>query len=91
VYRKEVEIKHKTGLHARPANEFVKKASSFKSNIWVEFRGKSINAKSIIGLLTAGISTGSRIAVYAEGQDEHEAVEALVELAGSDFVEEKRV
>lgn len=89
MYSKEVKITNKTGLHARPANEFVKRSACFKSDIIVEFRGKTINAKSIIGLMTAGISSGSTVLISAEGQDEQEAVEALVKLIETNFGEEQ--
>lgn len=85
MYRKEVRIKNKTGLHARPANEFAKKALEFNSDIHVEFKGKIINAKSIVGVMTAGISSGSVIFISAEGQDEQRAVEELAKLVETDL------
>jgi phosphocarrier protein len=84
---KEITVTNKTGLHARPASEFVKKASSFKSNITLSCKGKDINAKSIIGILSAGISMGTAIKISAEGPDEKEAVEGLIALVESNFGE----
>lgn len=85
MYKKEVRIANKTGLHARPANEFAKRALEFNSDINVEFKGKIINAKSIVGLMTAGISSGSVIFISAEGWDEQQAVEELAKLVETDM------
>ncbi len=82
--KRELVVKNKTGLHARPASEFVKKASTFKSSVFIEFNGKSINAKSIVGLLSAGIGHGSTLTLTVEGEDEVEALDAL-----STLIEEK--
>lgn len=87
MYSKEVTITNKTGLHARPASEFVKQASKFKSNITLECKGKKVNAKSIINVLSVGIAAGSQILINAEGEDEKEAVEALTVLIESNFGE----
>lgn len=83
---KEIVVKNKTGLHARPASEFVKEASKFKSAISIEFNGKTVNAKSIIHVLSAGISAGSSIILSADGEDERQAVERLSDVIDS-FVE----
>ena len=74
---KEITIKNKTGLHARPAAEFVKEAAKFKSAISIQFKEKVINAKSIIHVLSAGIAAGSMITLSAEGEDEQQAIEVL--------------
>lgn len=73
-------IKNKTGLHARPASEFVKAAGKFKSAITIEFKDKKINAKSIVHVLSAGISAGSTIVLTAEGEDEQQAIETLTDV-----------
>ena len=85
--KKVVTIKNKTGLHARPAYEFVKKASTYCSDIILRHKGKEINAKSIISVLTAGISMGTVVEICAEGPDEKESVEGLSELIQSNFGE----
>ncbi len=85
--QKELTVKNKTGLHARPASEFVKKASTFKSNVYIEFGDKKINAKSIVGLLSAGIGYGSRLTLTIEGEDEQEALESLAALIEEKFEE----
>ena len=56
---KEVVVKNATGLHARPATLLVKKASSFKSDVSMEFNGKKANIKSLIGVLSLGVTTVS--------------------------------
>ncbi|MDI3535114.1 MAG: phosphocarrier protein HPr [Thermosediminibacterales bacterium] len=81
--QKTVEILNKTGLHARPAAKFVEKANKFKGKITIEKDGKRADAKSILGVLGLGVGQGSKIKITAEGEDEQEAVEQLVELLNS--------
>ncbi len=79
---KELTILNKLGLHARPAAMFVKTASRFKSEIWVEKDGEQINGKSIMGLMMLAAGHGSKILVTAEGTDAAAAlreIEAIVE------------
>lgn len=71
---------NKTGLHARPASEFVKEAAKFKSAVTIEFKEKKINAKSILHVLSAGIAAGSTIVISADGDDEAQAIEKLAEV-----------
>lgn len=85
--KKELTIMNKTGLHARPASMFVQKASKFKSSIMIEKEDKKINAKSIISVLSGGISQGTKITLVIDGEDEQEAEKALVELVESNFGE----
>jgi phosphotransferase system HPr (HPr) family protein len=68
------------GLHARPAAEFVRIASKFKSSIVVEHEGMSVNGKSIMGLLMLGLYTGSEVKIIVSGEDEEEAFKSLMEL-----------
>ncbi len=82
-----VVIKNATGLHARPAGMFVKKASEFKSSVEVKCKGKSVNAKSIMGIMSLGLGKGEEIAICASGEDEELAVNSLVELVESGFGE----
>ncbi|AND42125.1 HPr family phosphocarrier protein [Cytobacillus firmus] len=74
---KQVEVKLKTGLQARPAALFVQEANRFSSDIFLEKDGKKVNAKSIMGLMSLAVSSGSVITLKAEGNDENEALEAL--------------
>lgn len=90
MYRKEVIVRNPTGLHARPASEFVAKAKSFQSKISISRVGpnaKSGNAKSIIILLSLGLCQGETVEITADGLDEQQAVDALVELVESGFGE----
>ncbi|HCX65075.1 MAG TPA: phosphocarrier protein HPr [Eubacteriaceae bacterium] len=85
---KEVTVLNATGLHARPASMFVQEAGKFKADINVVKDGKKINAKSIMGIMAGGISKGTQLTVEADGEDEQEAVDALVALIDSKFGEE---
>ena len=85
---KEVTILNKTGLHARPASRFVQVANDFESEILIEKGTVKVNAKSIMGVMTLGASRGTTITLIAEGEDENEAINALVELIESKFGEE---
>ncbi|NLB19617.1 MAG: HPr family phosphocarrier protein [Clostridium sp.] len=77
---KEVAVKNPTGLHARPATLLVKKASSFKSDVSVEYNGKKANVKSLIGVLSLGVTKGAMITVIANGEDEEAACEEVANL-----------
>lgn len=80
---KDVLVKCSTGLHARPATLLVKKASSFKSDVSIEFNGKKANVKSLIGVLSLGVTKDSTVKVIASGDDESLAVEEVVKLIES--------
>ena len=82
-----VTIKNSVGLHARPATFFIQKANSYKASIWVEKDDCRVNAKSLLGVLSLGISQGTEITLIADGQDEAEAVEGLGDLVESGFAE----
>lgn len=84
----EVTLKNKSGLHARPASLFVQKAARFNSDINVIKDDKKINAKSIMGILSSGIAQGTTIIIEAEGDDAHEAVDALLEIINQGFDED---
>lgn len=77
---KEVLVKNSTGLHARPATLLVKKASAFKSDISLEFNGKKANVKSLIGVLSLGVSKDANVKVIASGDDEALAAEEIAKL-----------
>ena len=83
----DVTIKNSVGLHARPATFFIQKANSYKSSIWVEKDDRSVNAKSLLGVLSLGIVGGTMIDIIADGSDEQEAVDSLVALVESGFAE----
>ena len=79
----EIEIRTESGLHARPAAVVVRAAAGFRSRIGLEnatLAGPTADAKSLVGVLAAGVERGHRVQIWAEGDDEAEAVEALSEL-----------
>ena len=83
----EVLIQNKTGIHARPASIFVQTASKFKSKIQVKAKGRAVDAKSILMLMSMGLVKGTDIVICAEGPDEQDAVKTLVDLVNSKFGE----
>ena len=82
---KDVTVKNQVGLHARPATFFIQKANEYKASIWVEKDERKVNAKSLLGVLSLGITRGTSITLIADGEDEVEAVDGLVGLIASDF------
>lgn len=82
-------IKNPTGLHARPAKEFVNIAKGFKSNIRVYHGEKMANAKSLISLLTLGVRSGNQIKIEVEGEDEDQALQVLESAVLSGLGEEE--
>jgi len=88
MYSRETQIINASGLHARPASDFVKAAKTFESKIVICRAGEEeVNAKSIMRILSAGMSKGTKIGISAEGPDEKEAVDSLVTLIESGFGE----
>ena len=84
---KDITVQNQVGLHARPATFFIQKANEFRSSIWVEKDERRANAKSLLGVLSLGVTGGTDIRIIADGQDENEAVEALAKLVSSGFAE----
>ena len=68
------------GLHARPATVAVNAASKFKSDVKVSFKGRSVNMKSIMGVMSLGIPTQSEIEISCEGEDEEAAITSIKEV-----------
>ena len=85
--KRAVTVCREDGLEARPIAMLVQKASQFESTIHIEVDAKKVNAKSIMGLLSLGVKQNESIYVFANGNDETEAVEALAELAEKNFGE----
>lgn len=76
----ELEIRNPSGLHARPAALFVRTAGAHRARIRIANLtrgGQDVDAKSLLGVLGLGISSGHRIAVSADGEDETVAIEAI--------------
>jgi len=78
---------NQVGLHARPATFFIQKANEFKCSIWIEREERRVNAKSLLGVLSLGVVKGGEITIMADGEDEDEAVAALLDLVETNFGE----
>jgi len=81
-------IRNRLGMHARPAAEFVKLASAYEAEIWVDKEGLEVNGKSIMGVMMLAAEAGSTIRIRGVGEDADTAVEALVALVETGFGEE---
>ena len=77
---KTVTIQNQVGLHTRPATFFIQKANTYKSSVWIENRDRRANAKSLLGVLSLGISKGDEVSIIADGSDEIDAVDGLIGL-----------
>lgn len=80
-------IQNRLGIHARPAAQIVKAASSFRSEIMIFKDDTKVNGKSIMGVMMLAAAKGSHITVWAEGEDEEKALDALEVLFKSKFGE----
>ncbi|MFL6569858.1 MAG: HPr family phosphocarrier protein [Chthoniobacterales bacterium] len=85
---KEVTIVNRLGMHARPAAMFVRIASRYRSEVWVEKDGEQINGKSIMGLMMLAAGQGSKLKLCCEGADAAKAVEELEQLIADKFNED---
>ena len=77
MFNKEVVVRCESGLHNRQATYFVQKANEFECSIWVESGSRKMNAKSLLGIMSLGIVTGSKIMLTAAGPDAEAALDAL--------------
>ncbi|MGC8698132.1 MAG: HPr family phosphocarrier protein [Halothiobacillus sp.] len=82
-----VEIINRLGLHARAAAKFSTTASQYQCQIKVQSQGKTVNGKSIMGLMMLAAARGTFIHIELDGADENEALEALMALIGNRFGE----
>ena len=80
---RDVTIQNSVGLHARPATFFIQKANQYKSTIWVEKDERRVNAKSLLGVLSLGITKDMTVTLIADGADEEEAINGLTDLINS--------
>ena len=85
---REVRISNRLGLHARAAARFVQTANRFRSKVTLSRDGRTMDGKSILGILLLAASQGTRLTVSADGEDEAPAVEALAALVDGGFGEE---
>lgn len=77
MYIEKTVVKCESGLHNKQATFFIQKANDFKSSIWIEADERKINAKSLLGVLSMAIVTGTEVTLSADGTDEEEAVKTL--------------
>ena len=82
---KELTIINKNGMHARPAAQFVKLTSTFKSEVWVEKDDEQVNGKSIMGLMMLAAARGEKIKVSVQGPDSDAAMAAIENLVSTGF------
>ncbi|KAA8791414.1 phosphocarrier protein HPr [Lactobacillus crispatus] len=68
-----------TGIHARPATLLVQAASKFDSDVNLEYNGKSVNLKSIMGVMSLGVGQNADVTITAEGDDEKDALDAIAD------------
>lgn len=84
---KEIVVQNQVGLHARPATFFIQKANEFTSSIWISSEERKVNAKSLLGVLSLGVTRGTSVTLTAEGADEETAVTELANLIATNFAE----
>ena len=84
MYSKEILVRCESGLHNKQATYFVQKANEFNSMIWLESGSRKMNAKSLLGIMSLGIVTGTQVTLTAEGSDAEAAVIALETLLQRD-------
>lgn len=84
---RDITIQNAVGLHARPATFFIQKANAYKSSVWVECNERKVNAKSLLGVLSMGITKGMTITLIADGSDENEALDGLCTFLSSEITD----
>lgn len=83
--KRDVKVLSRAGIHARPASILVQAAQKYESSIWIEKEDTKVNAKSIMNILTLGVTYKTVLTVSADGIDEEEAVSEIVELLDNKF------
>ncbi len=83
----EIEIINKLGLHARASAKLTQTASGFGSDVWLERNGRRVNAKSIMGVMMLAAGLGTEIVLETDGEQEREAMDAMVALIHDKFGE----
>ncbi len=84
-----VTITNRLGLHARAATRLVNCASEFEAEILIRKGARTVNGKSIMGVLTLAAATGTEITIEANGEDEDSAMKAVVRLISNRFGEDQ--
>ena len=78
-------VKCESGLHNKQATYFIQKANEFRANVWVEVDEHRINAKSLLGVLSMAITSGTVVTLIADGPDEETAVKTLAKMLEKDI------
>lgn len=78
-------INNDVGLHARAASLFIKETNSYKASVWIERDEKRVNAKSLLGVLSLGITKGTEVTIIADGADEEICMDAISKLIDNKF------
>jgi phosphocarrier protein HPr len=84
---KEIKIQNKLGMHARASAKFTQLASRFRSDVWLSRNDRKVNAKSIMGVMMLAANQGAALSIETVGEDEIEAMQALVQLIEDRFGE----
>ena len=84
MFNKEVVVRCESGLHNKQATYFVQKANEFESSVWIESGSRKMNAKSLLGIMSLGIVTGSTVTLSSSGSDADAALTALEALLQRD-------
>jgi phosphocarrier protein HPr len=87
IHHRELVVTNKLGIHARPAAMFVKLANQFACSVLVERNGEQVNGKSIMGLMMLAAGPGAKLLITCEGDDSHQALDALEALLKRKFDE----
>lgn len=77
--KRDFTITSETGIHARPATILVQAASKYNSDVTLSYEGKSVNLKSIMGVMSLGVGQNAEVTISAEGDDEKDAIAAIDE------------
>jgi|SRR4051812_7701060 phosphocarrier protein HPr len=85
---KDIEVVNRLGLHARPAAMFVRIASRFRCEVWVDKEGEEVNGKSIMGLMMLAAGQGSKLHIRCEGDDASKAIKEIEDLIKAGFNED---
>lgn len=84
---KTIKITADTGIHARPATLLVNQAGQFQSDITLTYKEKTVNLKSIMGVMSLGVGKGSEVVIKADGIDENEAITAIGDIINKNLGE----
>ena len=85
--KEKIILQNETGLHARPAGELVKLTSTFRCDVKLTANGKTVNAKSILAIMSLGINARTEIEIECNGENEEEAMNKIVEAFNNRFGE----